>query len=283
MKYIYSYRFLFESPNWLMNLLAGVVCHLVPVVGPMVLAGYAFEIIESLHRRKGAPYPDFDFNQLMKYLMRGLWPILVQLVVMLPFFLVIMVLGCCLSMGSSLTQRGNGPSALFAVLTVFFYLAIMVLAVVISFILVPFSLRAGLMQDFRPAFSLDFAKDFFTRVWLETLLVQLFLFWSSIALMCVGILAFCVGIYPAFVRLRALSPPASTLRALSRARRDSHSAQARAGRAAERGGAPAFRTASGELQGARPAMNTVPPSPAPPFTLRSPTSEPAAPARGGPC
>jgi hypothetical protein len=198
MKYIYSYRFLFESPNWLMNLLAGVVCHLVPVVGPMVLAGYAFEIIESLHRRKGAPYPDFDFNQLMKYLMRGLWPILVQLVVMLPFFLVIMVLGCCLSMGSSLTQRGNGPSALFAVLTVFFYLAIMVLAVVISFILVPFSLRAGLMQDFRPAFSLDFAKDFFTRVWLETLLVQLFLFWSSIALMCVGILAFCVGIYPAF-------------------------------------------------------------------------------------
>src|SRR5260370_36545070 len=91
MKYIYSYRFVFESANWLMNLLAAAVCMVVPVVGPMVLLGYTFEIIETLHRKKGAPYPDFDFNQLMKYLTRGVWPFLAGLVIFLPIAVIIMI------------------------------------------------------------------------------------------------------------------------------------------------------------------------------------------------
>src|SRR5262245_61754296 len=81
MKYIYAYKFLFESPNWLMNLLASSICQLVPILGPMVFLGYAYEIVEALHRQKDARYPDFDTNRLLDYLKRGVWPFIVRLIV----------------------------------------------------------------------------------------------------------------------------------------------------------------------------------------------------------
>ena len=69
MNYLLAYRFVFRSPNWLMNLVWGGLCFLVPIVGPMVMVGYLFELIEWLHRRReeeklpwveptGAPLPE---------------------------------------------------------------------------------------------------------------------------------------------------------------------------------------------------------------------------------
>jgi hypothetical protein len=197
MKYIYSYRFLFESPKWLTNLLAAVVCQFVPILGQMVLAGYAFEIIEALHRRKGSPYPDFDMNQLMKYLTRGVWPFLVQLVVGLPFAVIIMIgyVGC-LGVGFALGGANDHPAVLFLFLMLF-YLLVFVLSVLVTFVMMPLTLRSGLIQDFKPAFSVDFAKDFINRVWLEMILLELFLLGTGIVLSMVGMLACGVGIYPA--------------------------------------------------------------------------------------
>src|ERR1700687_1905721 len=121
MKYIYSYRFLFESPNWLMNLLAAAICLVVPVVGPMVFLGYVFEIIESLHRRKGSPYPDFDTKQLMKYLTRGLWPFLVRLVVLLPLGAIMMIVYIVLVVFMAAGVAKDHPGIVF-VLFILFYL-----------------------------------------------------------------------------------------------------------------------------------------------------------------
>ena len=81
MKYLQSYRIWFDSPKWWQTLLAGVVCVLVPIMGPIVLLGYGFEVIESWHRGRRQGYKEFDLNQLVKYMLRGLWPFLVQLVI----------------------------------------------------------------------------------------------------------------------------------------------------------------------------------------------------------
>src|SRR5262245_15872278 len=85
MNYLRSYQFLFDSPKWLTNLLAGTVALLVPIVGPMVFLGYLFEIIEAMHLQGEARYPDFNTNRLSKYLNRGAWPFLADMVVRLVF------------------------------------------------------------------------------------------------------------------------------------------------------------------------------------------------------
>jgi hypothetical protein len=175
-----------------MNLLAAVVCHFVPILGQMVLGGYAFEIIESLHRKKGAPYPDFDMNQLMRYLTRGVWPFLVQLVVGLPFAALITILCMCFGVGIAFGAAKDHPFLLF-MLFVVFYLVVFALAMLIELIVMPFSLRAGLIQDFKQAFSMDFVKDFVKRMWLEMVLQELFLLGTGLVLGMVGMLFCGVG------------------------------------------------------------------------------------------
>jgi hypothetical protein len=196
MKYICSYRFLFDSPNWLMNLLVGVVSQFVPVLGPMVLGGYAFEIIETLHRRKGAPYPDFDTNQLMKYLTRGVWPFVVIVLISLPLAAIIIIVSMCFGVGMAIGSAKDHPFMILMLIAVF-YLAIFVLLGLRDLVVIPFALRAGLIQDFKPAFSLEFAKDFVKRVWLEMVLAELFLVGTGIVLSMVGMMVFCVGVYVA--------------------------------------------------------------------------------------
>src|SRR5438552_8247720 len=105
MKYLYAYRFVFESPKWTTNLLVAIVCHLVQVVGPIVFLGYGFDMIETLYRRKEYRYTNFDINRIMQYLERGLWPFLVQLVVSLPIALILMVMAACLAVGVLLTPE----------------------------------------------------------------------------------------------------------------------------------------------------------------------------------
>src|SRR5271156_255730 len=47
MRYLRSYRFLFDNAYWAINLLAATLCQAIPVVGAMVFTGYAFEMIEA--------------------------------------------------------------------------------------------------------------------------------------------------------------------------------------------------------------------------------------------
>jgi Protein of unknown function (DUF4013) len=196
MKYVHAYRYLFESPNWLMNLLATSICQLVPILGRMVLMGYTFEIIEALHRKRDARYPDFDTNRLIDYLKRGVWPFIVELIVGVLLTPIIMLLYSCVFAGIFITpEKGRGAVA-FLLLAVF-YLAIFVVSVLIVLVLLPLSLRAGLTQDFGQTFSMPFVKDFIKRVWLEMILQQLFLLATSFVLAMAGLALFCVGVYAA--------------------------------------------------------------------------------------
>src|SRR5262245_27051671 len=92
MRYFRSYQFLFDSPNWFANLMLGLVCQMIPVVGPLVLLGYQYEMIEELHLSRGQRYPDFTFNRFMPYMIRGMWPFIVQMCVTMPLVFVLMAL-----------------------------------------------------------------------------------------------------------------------------------------------------------------------------------------------
>jgi hypothetical protein len=224
MDYLGSYRFVFRSRNWAMNLLFAVLCSLIPAIGPIVLMGYFFEVIEYLIRRRqrgkafdyppeaiseplldalpvdSAPdsesYPDFTFDRFSEYLSRGIWPFLLQLIVGL-------VLGAAsaflwiVGMVTVGVASGGKSGVLPLIFFVVFFVCYIVLAIVLGALKVPLYLRAGLSGDFASAFSMDFYRDFLKRIGKEVVLAQLFLTVSSLLVFGVGALVCCVGIYPA--------------------------------------------------------------------------------------
>ena len=75
MRYMRSLEFVFENPQWLMNviwiLLCSLVSGIVPVLPQMVLMGYQFEVVEALLHSRGSFYPNFDTGRISDYLTRG--------------------------------------------------------------------------------------------------------------------------------------------------------------------------------------------------------------------
>src|SRR5436190_17744980 len=184
MDYMRMLSYVFENPNWFMNLLLGGLCSLIPVIGPIVLQGYRYEVVIGLLAVGGARYPDFNFGRFGDYLMRGFWPFLVGLacsLVLLPFYVLILV-------GAIVGGKAG------AALVVLMQLAMLVIVPVFVLVVQPMVLRAALTLDFVQAFQFQWVKDFLRRVWAELLIGMLFLIVSAMVLAPLGLLACCVGI-----------------------------------------------------------------------------------------
>src|SRR5262249_24378509 len=161
--------------------LAGAVCALVPILGPIVLLGYQFDIVEDMHRRGDNDYPDFDVNRIMDYLTRGVWPFIVQLIVLAPLALVAGVV-VMLLLFAILAAHLHPTDAVLLVLALVlvFLVATAVATPLLPFLLIPMLLRAGLSQDFGSAFSWAFIRDFVGKTWKEIVLVELFVFAAGV-------------------------------------------------------------------------------------------------------
>lgn len=206
-EYLRSYQYIFENPNWMMNVLAGFLCFLVAgsvpvvgIVGQLVFLGYQYELIQVLIVTGGTRYPDFDSNRLLDYLGRSLWPFLVGLVTTLPA-VVVFYIGFFGVLALAVTGAAVGGEEVGAVLAVLLGgLGMVVLvAVYAAFIVVitPMVLRAGLQQDFAAAFDFGWVLDFAKKMWLETLLTGLFVWATGMLLIVAGMLVFCIGTYAA--------------------------------------------------------------------------------------
>ena len=47
-QYLESYSYIFRSPDWVLNVLFTLICQFIPVIGPIVLLGYQFQIVEAM-------------------------------------------------------------------------------------------------------------------------------------------------------------------------------------------------------------------------------------------
>lgn len=192
-----SYQYIFDSPNWLMNLLLGSVCMLIPGIGFILLLGYELEVIESLYAHGDRKYPDFDFGRFLAYLLRGLWVFLAQLLVSIGFMLLVAIPLFILFIILFLAISAGGKSgAGIAVLFVLFFIIWMPVMFLMSFITVPVTLRVGLSQDLDLWPTVAFVRDFWKRVGKELFLALLFLIATALVLTIVGILMLFVGVYP---------------------------------------------------------------------------------------
>src|SRR5262245_29946740 len=184
MDYMRMFTYIADNPNWLMNILLLALCNLIPVIGPIVVLGYVFEVVPALRANQGRSYPDFNFNRFVEYLMRGLWPFLVALVASLVFLPFACLFGIAGAAGEDVQM----------VVVMLAQLLMVIVVPVFAVAMQPLVLRAGLMQDFVKAFEFQWIKDFLRRVWLEVVIGMLFLMVANMALTCAGILACCIGL-----------------------------------------------------------------------------------------
>lgn len=202
MNYTASVSDFFKSPKWMMNMLLGGLCTLIPVVGPIVTKGWLITGFWGREEERFETFPDFDFNQFGKYLERGLWPFLVTLVSSLVLSMVLSFCTVPIMMLPSLflsghnSEAGGCAAAVMVMMMVAFYL---VMAVAIMFVLTPLTLKASITQDFASAFDFTFAKRLISLTWKEMAIGSLFLAVSSVVLVCLGMLVFCIGVYFAIV------------------------------------------------------------------------------------
>jgi hypothetical protein len=208
-RYWAAYQFAFSSPNGWKNLLIGGVAMLVPILGPVVFMGYLCDVLaprplddasgrlDESPRAAGAAYGDFDFSRFSQYLERGIWPFLATLVaglVMLPLYLLAMAPAIIAG-----AANFRGPAAVLA----FFASFVLSLAVAAAglLIMVPLSVRAAMLMEFRPTFDSQWVRDFAARTWRETVIAMLFLIVTGFPLAIVGYLLCLVGVYPAMALL----------------------------------------------------------------------------------
>ena len=207
LEYMRAVQYVFESPNWMMNLLWGSLCLLsaqvIPVVGQLLWMGYQFEIVEDLlcsPPKRG--YVDFDINRFKEYLLRGLWIFLVTLVaalVMVPIMMVLM-LGGMLVIGALGAATDGDEGAMTVGVVVLFALMIVVMfvfAILMTLVLTPLIIRAGLTQDFKASFDFAWIKDFVRQMWIEMILATIFMIAVAILAEIVGLLLCFIGIFPA--------------------------------------------------------------------------------------
>ncbi len=197
-RFLESYGYIFRSPDWMLTILFTGICQLIPIIGPMVLMGYQFQIVEALTRNPNAVYPSFSFDFFVDYLKRGLWPFLVSLVVSLalvvPIWLVVYGLLVVVFLAAA-SVEGEAGAVLAVLGLVVVGSAVIVLSVGLWLVLMPMILRSGLAQDFAEAFRFDFVKSFVGKTWKEMLLCALFLTVSGWLFASAGMLLFCVGVY----------------------------------------------------------------------------------------
>lgn len=206
MNYAASVSDFFKSPKWMMNLLLGGVCVLIPIVGPMVVLGWLITGFWARQDENCETFPDFDFSNFGKYLERGLWPFLVVFVVSMAFSIVMVPLTWVLMIPAMLVgglssggHDANAGSCLgfIAMILMMLFFAVMIFAMML--LLVPLKIRASLTQDFAKSFDVGFVKRFLALTWKEIVLSSLFIMLTGTLFVCLGMIVFCVGMYFAIV------------------------------------------------------------------------------------
>jgi hypothetical protein len=188
----------FKTPKWGVSLLLGAVASLIPIAGYMLLMGWLISGFWARRDERIETFPPFDFSHFEKYLTRGVWPVVLwflPLAVLLPICFVF-IFGIVVFERVMGEAEGGGALPLVHGCGTFLFIATFVVAILTwAVLLVPLTIRAALGQAFTTTFDWPFVKRFLALMWKEMLLTFLFLWVVTVALMFVGMLFFCVGVY----------------------------------------------------------------------------------------
>lgn len=198
MNYPAAIKDFFQTPKWLNNTLLGAVAMLIPAVGPIVLSGWYITILWNPSKASDPQgYEPFDFQHFSKYLQRGVWPFVVNLVAsfaLVPIAMCLMIPSFILLATAGSHHRGD-PDAVAILIVPLIFLMQLVLMLVYQFVATPLTLRATLAQGFKEAFDFGFIRDFIRRMWMDMLVTALFMFCLGIGLMIITVITCYIGMF----------------------------------------------------------------------------------------
>ncbi|MCI0358393.1 MAG: DUF4013 domain-containing protein [Planctomycetaceae bacterium] len=197
-QYLESFRYVFTHPEWLKNVLVFTVFLFIPVFNAVLIHGYLYEIVEHRHRRLAGPYPLFEIRQFARYMTRGIWCFFVANIVQVILIPIIQVLVQGSTFGSVFALRsGDWGAVAVAIVVPLVIIGVVLFLLALQILTLPFFMRAGLSQDFRLTMNVRWVGNYLKAMWLETTLVSLFVFLSSLTAMFIGCMMACVGLFAA--------------------------------------------------------------------------------------
>lgn len=173
LRIIEAFTFAFESPKWFLNvLLSAIVAGFIPIVGQIVVTGYLFECLEDQLRAPRFGYLDFDLNQFVRYLKRGVFAWLVHFVMNLAGvgLAVMIYMPMVLAAVGMLNTRDEIWMVAGGFLLAFAYLVYIALLIIASVAPTPLILRVGLTEDVRQVTQWRWALSFMRKIYPELVL-----------------------------------------------------------------------------------------------------------------
>lgn len=197
-QYFASYSDVFQGPHFTHNLIYISIAIFIPVLNQVLLLGYLYETIELKFRGLTASYEKFEFRHFNRYLRRGVWPYLIIHVLQTLMIPVFQILTQTTVFGTMALMRSDRETGILiaAIVIPLIVLGFILFILLMSVLLTPVYLRAGLSQDFSEGFKISWIRDFLSRCWLETLIANLFMILVGLLGTVIGILLFCVGLLP---------------------------------------------------------------------------------------
>ncbi len=189
-----------QSPAGVMNIVWLSLAILLQSVfiGQIAVFGYGAELIRARAGRPERTTPDIDSNRLGDYIAKGLWPFLVVMLVqvLLSFMLALPIIVVAAAMILA-TSGGQASEAAAAGIMLLGIPLILVAAMFVIVLMVPFMIRAMICQDFAKSLDLGWARAFVKLMFWEMLRSAFLFMVISMGIIAVGALFLCVGYIPA--------------------------------------------------------------------------------------
>jgi hypothetical protein len=186
-----AFRFVFADQNWWKHALYGLLLQLIPLAGPIALAGWLGEVHRRLVWHYEKPVPAFSFDDLGEYMKSGWVAFVAQFILVMSFIVPLMIL--CGVVVVLLPHAGSASQA--GTLA-----PLLLLLLIPPILLLPFlslssttiaELGERLGQSLSPALNLRYLG----RIGLKSLLPLFGLMLLALGVTLLGLLACFVGVY----------------------------------------------------------------------------------------
>lgn len=202
LRFVEAFTWMFESPIWLKQTAIGAVAlnfplFPLPILAQIVALGYLFGCLEDELRQPRFGYADFDLKRFSEYLIRGVFPWLVNFImtiVGIPLALMVFFPTMMAGVGMINTRDELWMLLGFVVIGIG-YLVYIALILIVSVAPIPLMLRVGITKNVKDMFEIRWALSFFRKVWWELLITGLVLYLAMVPLLIMGLLACVIGLW----------------------------------------------------------------------------------------
>lgn len=197
-----SFKQVFDDPEWKTNVLLALVLMMIPIVGPIALAGWMCEVHQRFIRKHPRPIPKIDFGDFGDYIKRGLPTFLSGLVIGIPIYILSYIFIGAAAVGGVVVANVTGEPLAGAAVGLVAFLVAMVVMMALSAVLNAVHTRAELTEEFSLAIKFSDVMAYTKLTFGKWLWKSISFMFLTFGVILIGMLLCYVGLYPAIAVLQ---------------------------------------------------------------------------------